>query len=454
MAAAGVIDAATARAARAEPVPRARRDFPALAPLLARRLADAAPPGARITTTLDAGLQARLERLAANAVRTAGRGVSIAILAADHRTGAILASVGSAGLGRRGDGYVDMTRALRSPGSTLKPFAYALAFDAGLGAPQTLIEDRPTAFGSYAPQNFDGQFRGTVTLEHALQLSLNLPAVKLTEAITPARLVAFLRAAGARVAIPGGKPGLAVVLGGLGTDLTGLVQLYATLAEGGHLTRLHDRPDAPCPDCGRPLLRPESAWQVGDILAGMPPPPGSLRDRLAYKTGTSYGNRDAWAIGFDGRDVVGVWIGRPDGTPVPGAFGGELAAPVLFDAFGRLKPAPDPLPPPPAGTVIASTSALPGPLRHFAPRDAVDRPAPDAPSVAFPPDGAVLPAGPQLLLKVRYGTAPFTWLADGRPLVTGARDRQSVVPAPGRGFLTLSVIDATGRAARSTVELR
>jgi penicillin-binding protein 1C len=238
----------------------------------------------------------------------------------------------------------------------------------------------------------------------------------------------------------------------LGVTLQGLVQAYATLAEGGAKVVLHERlGEASAP--GRPLMRAESAWMVGDILAGMPPPAGAPPDRVAYKTGTSYGHRDAWAIGFDGRDVVGVWMGRPDGTPVPGAFGAGLAAPVLFEAFSRLKPNLDPLPPPPPGTVIAPTAALPRPLQRFRPRDALFRPDPEAPAVAFPPDGAVLAATGALTVKVRDGIAPFTWLADGRPLATGARDREVQVVLPGKGFVTLSVIDARGRAARAKVRI-
>ena len=222
-------------------------------------------------------MQGRLERLAARVTAEAGERMSIAILVADHRTGEVLASVGSAGYrdGQR-QGYVDMTRALRSPGSTLKPFVYGLAFDLGLAHPETLIEDRPTAFGTWAPENFDGHFRGTVKIREALQLSLNLPAVMLTEAITPDRLTGYLKAAGAEAVVPGGRPGLAIVLGGMGTTLEGLVQLYAGLGETGRAVVLDYRlGEATAP--GRQLMRPESAWMVGDILAGMPPPAGAPR---------------------------------------------------------------------------------------------------------------------------------------------------------------------------------
>ncbi|MCR8724720.1 penicillin-binding protein 1C [Frigidibacter sp. ROC022] len=454
MQAAGVIDAETLAAALREKIPDRRRDFPALAPHLADRALAEAPQTLVHRLTIDAEVQKKLERLAERVTREAGDRISIAIVAADHVTGEVLASVGSAGYRDDRAGYVDMTRALRSPGSTLKPFIYGLAFEMGLAHPQTLIEDRPTAFGTYAPQNFDGQFRGTVTVHDALQMSLNIPAVMLTDAISPDRLVAYMRSAGTRPVVPGGRPGLAVALGGVGVTLEDLVQLYAGLAEDGRGVGLHHRLGQSCPLCGRRLMRAESAWQVSDILAGMPPPAGAPPDRVAYKTGTSYGHRDTWAIGFDGRHVIGVWMGRPDGTPVPGQFGGGLAAPVLFEAFSRLKPGLDPLPPPPPGTLIVGNGGLPQPLRNFRPRDALFRPDADAPAVAFPPDGAVLSAeGGHLVVKVRDGRAPFTWLADGRPLATAERDREVAVTLPGKGFVTLSVIDALGRSAVSKIQV-
>jgi penicillin-binding protein 1C len=202
------------------------------------------------------------------------------------------------------------------------------------------------------------------------------------------------------------------------------------------------------------VLSPVAAWQVGDILSGLAPPVGSARNGLAYKTGTSYGHRDAWAIGFDGRHVAGVWLGRPDGTPVPGAFGGGLAAPILFEVFARLKPALDRLPPPPPSTLIVSNAALPQPLQRFRPRDGVFRDAPNAPELAFPPDGAMIESGGQgLVVKVRDGRPPFTWLANGMPVLTQSHDRTAVIDPPGPGFLDLTVIDADGRAARSRLRV-
>ncbi|MBP9184007.1 MAG: penicillin-binding protein 1C [Fuscovulum sp.] len=449
-----LIDAEEAQAALSEPVPGLRKPFPAYAPHLADRARTEDPVAGEHRLTLDLPLQKALESLARDALRGRGEDLQVAIVVADHASGEILASVGSAGLvDDRRQGFVDMTAALRSPGSTLKPLVYALAFDEGLAHPETMIDDRPVTFGTYAPQNFDKLFRGEIRVREALQQSLNIPVVLLTDALGPARLLSAMGKAGMAYDLPGGQPGLAVSLGGVGVTLQDMVQLYAALARGGVALPLTWRQTGDRPE-GQRLVSAVAAWQVGDILAGLAPPPGAPQNRLAYKTGTSYGHRDAWAIGFDGRHVIGVWMGRPDGTPVPGAFGAELAAPVLFQAFNRLKPQLDPQPPAPPATLLVANAELPQPLQRFRSRTAAFDAAPDAPAVAFPPDGAeveLLPAG--LMVRVRGGTAPFTWLVDGAPLMVATRDRESILALPGTGFVTLSVIDAAGRSARATVRV-
>ena len=451
---AGVLTPEEGAVARSEPVPTARRPVPALAPHLADRARAEQPAALTHRLTLDRGLQVALEKLAADSVAERGDRMQIAIVVADHASGEILASVGSAAF--KGDlrqGFVDMTQALRSPGSTLKPLVYGLAFDEGLAHPETLIEDRPTRFGNYAPLNFDRQYRGTVRVREALQMSLNIPVVALTEALGPARLLAALDRARVRYAIPSDDPGLAISLGGLGVTLQDMVQLYAAMARGGTALPLRWRMEGESAPGAR-VLSETAAWQVGDILAGLPPPPGAPENRLAYKTGTSYGHRDAWAIGFDGRHVLGVWMGRADGTPVPGAFGADVAAPVLFQAFARVTPKLAPQPPAPAATLLVANAQLPLPLQRFRPRGAAFAAA-DAPNLTFPPDGAVLeplPAG--LKVRVEGGTAPFSWLVDGLPAVTGMAQRETLLPLSNRGFVTLSVIDAEGRSARSTIRLR
>ena len=451
----GLIDADQAHAARTEPVPATRKPFPALAAHLSDRARMSDPSAQTHRLTLDRSLQIALETLAAEVVAGKGDRLQIALVVADHQTGEILASVGSASFTEDARaGFVDMTQALRSPGSTLKPLVYGLAFDEGLAHPETLIEDRPSDFSGYRPQNFDRQYRGTLRVREALQQSLNIPVVALTEALGPARLLTALDKAGVRYDMPEGQPGLAIALGGIGVTLQDMVQLYASIGRGGATLPLRWRTDTPHEE-GQHLLATTSAWFVGDILAGLAPPPGAPQNRLAYKTGTSYGHRDAWAIGYDGRHVIGVWMGRPDGTPVPGVFGADLAAPVLFQAFSRLKPELDPQPPAPPATLLVANAQLPQPLQRFRSRSAAFEAAADGPTVAFPPNGAeveLLPTG--LLAKVEGGTAPFTWLADGAPVALSLRDRAVMLPGLGTGFVTLSVIDAAGRSARATVRLR
>lgn len=450
---ANLLNQDTVAAARTERVPKTRKNFPALAPHLSDRITTEDPSSTVIVTTVSTDLQRQLELRAAQAAKDAGQLISIAILVADHQSGAILASVGSAAYrDDLRDGFVDMTQAVRSPGSTLKPLIYALAFDQGLAHPETLIEDRPVAFGSYAPQNFDGLYRGTLRVKHALQLSLNVPVVKLTAALGPARLMAHLRRAGLSPEIARGQPGLAIALGGVGLTLQDLVQLYAAMANEGRAVELSALRQIPTNQ--HKVLSPEAAWQIADILSDTPPPAGSAPLGIAYKTGTSYGYRDAWAVGFDGQHVIGVWMGRPDGTPVPGAFGGILAAPVLFDAFATLKPKIDRLPPPPPGTLLVSHAQLPAPLQHFRPRDAAFTDAVAAPKLAFPPDGAQIEQlDGKILVRVSDGVAPFSWLANGAPVVTGSHDASQLLSLGRRGFVQLTVIDALGRSARARIQV-
>ncbi len=448
-----VLDGAEARAALSEPIPDAQRPFPQLAPHFADRVRLEQPEKATHVLTLVADLQRKVEGLVARAAAAAGPQVSGALIVADHQTGEILASVGSPAYQSARQGFVDMTQAVRSPGSTLKPLIYGLGFDQGMIHPETLIHDGPVMFGRYAPRNFDGEFRGDVRIRDALQMSLNIPVVRLTNELGAARLVATLKQGGASPKLPSGVPGLAIALGGVGLNLQDLVQLYAGLANAGQGLKLHHRAGQSSVPVGR-MISDVAAWHVSDILRGLAPPSGAQAHVLAYKTGTSYGHRDAWAIGYDGRHVIGVWLGRADGTPVPGAFGGGLAAPVLFEAFGRLKPDFDPLPAPPAATLILGAAELPLPLRRFRPRSAAFEAAQDAPQLLFPPNGARLALGMDpVTLKVRGGVAPFMVLTDGAAVATELYQWEFEVPNPGAGFSTFVVVDTAGRSDRVAVRL-
>jgi penicillin-binding protein 1C len=440
--------------AEAEPVPAGRRAMPMLAPHAADRAIAAAAPGSEIRLSIDADLQKRLEALARERVRTLaatlGPDVSLAILVVDNATGQVRAHVGSPDyFDQRRAGQLDMTQALRSPGSTLKPLIYGLGFEDGFVHPETLIDDRPVRYGAYAPQNFDFTFQGAVTVRKALQLSFNLPALAVLDQVGISRFVARLAQAGTALALPEGEaPGLAIGLGGVGISLSDLVMLYSGLARLGTTLPLSERVPQAAEE-GRRLMTPAAAWYVSDVLLGVPPPENGMPGRIAFKTGTSYGYRDAWSIGFDGKYTIGVWVGRPDGAPVPGLIGREAAAPILFDAFARLSTPPTPLPRAPEGVMMTTTAKLPPPLQHFPPDNRVGATVQNGLRILFPPDGAQLELRmndrvPALVpLKVAGAVAPLTVLVNGMPAL--AQPAGALLFRPkGPGFTRVTVIDGAG----------
>jgi len=463
VAAAGAVEPGDIARAKAEPVPRARRPMPKLAPHAADRVVAEAPARPTHRLTIDAGWQARLEELARDRARAIGPNASVAILAVDHATGEVLARVGSADyFDERRAGQVDMTTAVRSPGSTLKPFIYGLGFEDGFIHPETFVDDRPVRYGAYAPENFDLAYQGTVSARRALQLSLNVPAILVLDKVGPSRFSARLAQAGVRLALPTGElPGLAIGLGGTGVTLADLVSLYAGLARLGTTVALTEAQAASSALQPRRLMEPVAAWQVGNVLLGAPPPDNAAGGRIAFKTGTSYGFRDAWAIGFDGEHTIGVWVGRPDGAPVPGILGRTAAAPVLFDAFARLGKPVAPLPPAPRGVVFAANGKLPAPLQRFRPNGVPTEDATPPPRILFPPNGAQLDltsggadASAPIALKFAGGRLPITVLVNGMPRAT-LRDRQTATIAPdGSGFTRLTILDAAGATDSVLVRLQ
>ena len=413
--------------------------------------------------TISRQVQAGLEAVAKEAAKKLGPKLSVAMVLADAQTGEILGEVGSSDFfDASRSGWIDMTKTVRSPGSTLKPFIYGLAMEQGLVAQETLIEDRPTDFAGYRPRNFDMSYQGDVSVRQALQLSLNVPAVRLLDAVGPARLTARFRQVGVSPELPPGEPpGLAIGLGGVGVSLRDLVQLYTGLSNGGEVKPLHDgtEPKGTALASGGTVLDAEAAWQISDILSGVKPPAGAAARGIAYKTGTSYGYRDAWSIGFDGRYVLGVWIGRPDAAAIPGLSGYVSAAPVLFEGFAKSGLAAVPLRSAPAGAFRPKREDLPVTLERFASADELitNTPTEPAPQIVFPPDGARVDLGAAggsaaaLVLKIQGGRAPFRWLANGKPLAAVERRRTASWIPDGAGASTLTVIDAAGRAASVSV---
>jgi penicillin-binding protein 1C len=461
----GVVSDADAVIAKAVSVPELRKPMPILAPHSADQAMASVKNKPVIALTLDGGLQQALETLAHDRAVGLGPNISVAILAVDNASGDVLARVGSPDyFDDRRAGQVDMTRAVRSPGSTLKPFIYGLAFEDGFVHPESLIEDRPIRFGSYAPENFDMTFQGTVPVRKALQMSLNVPAVALLDRVGASRLSSRLKQAGANLQLPKDEaPGLAMGLGGVGITLQDLVQLYCGLARLGNTRPLREiqSQDDERREPER-LLDQIAAWQVGNVLLGTPPPENGVHNRIAFKTGTSYGYRDAWSIGFDGRITIGVWVGRPDGAPAPGIVGRTAAAPILFDAFARTGKLPAALPKPPKGTLVASNAKLPLPLRRYRPLGELVRTDGErAPHIQFPIDGSRIDASgvdgasfAAMPVKVAGGALPITMLVNGVSVGELDGRRQRLIDSPGPGFARLTVIDAKGAADTVVVRIQ
>lgn len=462
---AGVLTSEEAAAARLDRIPDRRRAMPFLAAHAARDAVLEDPNRSIHRLTIDGRLQESLESLVRDRVRTLGAHISSAVLVADHQTGEILASVGSPDLlSERRQGHIDMTKAVRSPGSTLKPLIYGLAFEEGVAHPESFIEDRPIDIGGYRPANFDQAYQGTVTVREALQLSLNTPAVQLLEAVGPARLISRLKRAGAEPVLGGDKaPGLAIGLGGVGLTLTDLTRLYAALARQGRPVSLALNRDLPRQLVGTSkVLEPIAAWHVADILSGLPQPQSSGTAAVAYKTGTAYGYRDSWAAGFDGRYVVAVWVGRADASPVPGMTGAAAAVPILFEAFQRLGKERVPLPAEPDGVLSRPTAELPVALRRarVAGRDGLTRKGTPF-RIAYPPGGAVVELGLKtgtgaqpLVVKLEGGKRPYTWLVNDKPVEVSSYRRQLVFTPTEEGFAQVAVIDSDGHVARVDLTLK
>ena len=423
-----------------EPVLLAPRQEPNLAPLLARRLNVAGSPPL-IRTTLDANLQRRLEDLLLGWRARLPERTSAAILVVDSESMAVRAYLGSLDVGDdKRYGHVDMIRAQRSPGSTLKPFLYGLAMDAGLIHSESLLQDVPRRYGDYRPGNFAAGFIGPVSASEALASSLNLPAVQLLEAYGPKRFAGELRGAGVPLALPAGaEPNLALILGGAGSRLEELVAGYSAFARGGLAARPRLQPQDALHE--RRLLSPGSAWIVRRILAGQARPDRDPRAELvqrpvlAWKTGTSYGFRDAWAIGVGPRHLIGVWIGRPDGTPVPGQFGLASAAPLLLQVHDLLVNRDRQrglVPPPQEVPASIGVAAICWPLGQALARD---DPNCRRQRFAWTLDGTVPPTLQAADQPLGLGLSQHVWLdAHGRQVAAsceGARESQIALwPAP------------------------
>lgn len=475
----GVLSERQQREAEQEKIPLQRQAMPMHAPHLARQLHATAPKQAIHQTTLHYNLQRLLEALAQRELNRLDKSANLALLVADNRQRRVLAYVASADFfASARAGQIDLIRAIRSPGSTLKPIIYGLGFEDLIIHPETLINDVPTRFGDYRPSNFRNNYMGQVSVREALQHSLNIPAVAILEKVGPGRMAARLRQANITLHWNNTQqtPGLPLALGGVGTSLWDLVTLYTALANRGRVAPLHylpAKPDTSADNDDNVLLSPTASWYLQKILIDAPPPESQvpLANRLKYrniahKTGTSYGFRDAWAVGFDDDYTVGVWVGRPDGSPSPGHYGRNTAAPLLFRVFDLLpeKPHTTPVAPAPEGVILAQHNELPPRLQYFQTQSDSQRVAATKPlTITFPLDGSTvalsvdkaLSAGNRgyedLPLIASGGRKPLRWLVNGRPLSSSALRRQAFWRPDGDGFTEVTVIDKEGSSASASV---
>lgn len=375
MLAAGVWSAQDVADARMEQVAVQPLRAQWIAPLAAERLrassparharAEAAAGIRTVRSTVDIELQSSIERMLRDRIDRLPPKVSMAVLVMHNDSLEVRAYAGSADFSDASRAaHVDMVRGVRSPGSTLKPFLYALALDEGLVHSESLLVDAPQSFSGYQPGNFQASFSGPVSVAEALQRSLNVPAVDLLDRIGPARFAAVLRAGGLRLRMPAAaEPNLSLILGGAGTTLEELVGAYRALARGGLSGQPRLTPQAPRVEAR--LMSPGAAYIVRDILEAGGHPDRPFYEggrRIAWKTGTSFGFRDAWAIGVTDEHTIGVWVGRPDGTPNPGFFGANIAAPLLHDIVAAL-PASAAVPRPRPASVSSAQICWPLGLR-------------------------------------------------------------------------------------------
>ncbi len=461
----GAITWQDANEAMSDAVPTARLKLPFSAPHLAEEARRERPDTAEIRTTIDARIQIAVERVLDEQRRTLGEG-DMAVVVIENASMKTIAYAGSTNFWGK-TGQIDLARRARSPGSALKPFIYGIAFDDLLLHPETLIDDKPISFGAYAPRNFDRGFQGTVSVRSALHMSLNVPAVAVLDRIGPVRLSATMQQGGATLSwstrLAG--PSLPMALGGVGITLEDLTMLYAGIANGGVARPLMRYADQGVGEPHR-LFGPVAAWYLYDVLRGSPLPDGWAMGRgidrgreVAFKTGTSYGYRDAWTVGFSARYTVGVWTGRADGSTRPGEMGRNAAAPVMLRVF-ELLPSEQGGMSPPQGVITAPNAEhLPPALQRFSPRRMVAglaRAVPP-PVIAFPPDGAIVElndADPALILRADGGSKPLRWIVDGAPLPASENWAQTEWTPTGEGFSRVTVIDADGRSATSNIRLK
>ncbi len=458
-------------AAKTHAVPSGRAQYRFIARHLADRLRAERPGAETLRTLVDADLQARIEEIAGTLIVQQHDPANAAVVVVRRSDMAVRAYLGGAAyFDDTRAGMLDLVRAIRSPGSALKPVIYGMAFEYLIVHPETIVTDDTIRINGYAPSNFDGLYRGDLTVHDALIASINTVPVLLLNEIGPTRLIARLTNAGIVVSLPGdAPPGLAVAIGGVGIDLENMVELFAGLSNGGFVRPLRYQPEETAGE-GRRLLTPEATWAVTDVLADLPPPRGRApllaQDggrRIAYKTGTSYGFRDAWSVGYDAEHVVAVWVGRPDGLSRMGDTAATAAVPTMFSIFDLLPvPTHDVAIERPADSILSRRGGLPPRLQRYpAAQGRSDEIAPSPPlSISFPVDGTTVSlrttsSGFQpLVVTAKGGSPPFHWFVDGHALESEDFGGRLIWMPAGPGQVTIKVLDSEGDHALSSVWLQ
>jgi penicillin-binding protein 1C len=448
----GLIDKALFDYATSRAVPNRRLGMPMHAPHLSAWLAGQSP-GAIVPTGIRLELQTALAQLVNDERSQLADHAQIALVAIDNRSGEVVAWLGGDDFFGRA-GQVDLVRAHRSPGSALKPMIYALAFDDRILHPESLVEDVTVRFKEWLPRNFDRRHMGAITVRHALQQSLNVPAVLALERVGPQRFLSTMRAAHVSPGLPKGDPGdsLGMALGSATVSPLEMATLYCGLANGGLFAPPIVRRDVARPAPVR-LVGPAAAWYVTDILTDAPLPEGfaalppALRDRrIAYKTGTSAGYRDAWGAAYSANWTVVVWVGHANGTPRPGQVGRLAALPIAFKAFGRLPGEENrAFQMPDDALKVASWRELPPRMRSLRPAAQTA----GGPRISYPSadSNIELGAGEAVPLAANGGSGALRWLIDGRP-IDGSRWTPAAV-----GETRVAVVDEQGRSSVVTVRI-
>jgi penicillin-binding protein 1C len=459
----GVIDGKSAELAKRDRPDTGWHSLARSAPHLGARLRQGAPSSETIQTLLDRDLQSQIERIASRAIASWGDAVNIGIVVLRNSDASVAAYLGGVDYSAESrKGFVDVVQGVRSPGSALKPFIYAMAFEKLIVHPDTVITDQAIEIEGYRPENADGQFAGDLSVRQALIRSRNTTAVMLLDKVGIDEFLARFRSAGRPLLLPASNnaPGLAIALGGVGVTLEQLTWFYTVFANEGQLRALRLKPSDSIHSLGQ-MISPAAARATADILADVPAPAGYARlqsadggRRLGFKTGTSYGFRDAWAVGFDQLHTVGVWVGRADGAAHLGAYGVTAAAPILMQVFDRL-----PVPRYDAATGKAELGALtnlrelPNRLTRF---DQLDQASSvRALEISFPRNGASIRADRdrngkiELPVMATGGTPPYRWTFSGapQPPIQVPASRWTV---NGRGQFEISIMDAAGTTVRSS----